>query len=175
VAHDVGGAVALRATLLHDVNFESLTLSDAATVSGWGAGGFFQTVHQHPEAFEALTDRASAALIDAKIRSGSHVGLRADALTSYTGQWAGTEGARAFYRQYTQGGEENTDELQDRLRLLDIPIHVVWGSEDAWLGVDYAHRLVTALPDHARFSIIEGAGHMVPEDRPGELLRLLSA
>lgn len=175
VAHDVGGAVALRATLLHGVAFESLTLIDAATVSGWGAGGFFQTVHQHPEVFEALPDWASAALIDAKIRSGSHVGLRAEALASYTGQWTGAEGTRAFYRQYAQGGEDNTDELQGRLRLLDIPIHVIWGADDAWLGVDYAQRLVTALPDHARFSIIDGAGHMVPEDRPGELLRLLSA
>src|SRR4029453_13116065 len=68
VAHDVGGAVALRATLLHDVNFESLTLIDAATVSGWGAGGFFQTVHQHPEAFEALPDWAGPPLLDARSR-----------------------------------------------------------------------------------------------------------
>lgn len=175
VAHDVGGAVALRATLLHGVVFESLTLIDAATVSGWGAGGFFQTIHNHSEAFEALPDWASAALIDAKIRSGSHLGLRAEALASYTGQWAGAEGARAFYRQYAQGGEENTDELQDRLRLIDIPIHVIWGAQDAWLGVDYAERLVAALPDHARLSVIDGAGHMVPEDQPGKLLGLLSA
>lgn len=175
VAHDVGGAVALRTTLLHDVAFESLTLIDAATVSGWGAGGFFQTIYQHPEAFAALPDWASAALIDVKIRSGSHTGLRADALAAYTGQWAGAEGARAFYQQYAQGGEDDTDELQDRLRLLDVPLHVIWGAEDAWLGLDYAERLVAALPDHVRFSVIEGAGHTVPEDRPGELLRLLGA
>lgn len=175
VAHDVGGAVALRATLLHDVTFESLTLIDAATVSGWGAGGFFQTIHQHPGVFASLPDWASAALIDAKIRSGSHLGLRAEALAAYTGQWAGVEGARAFYRQYAQGGEDDTDELQDRLRLLDIPLHVIWGEDDAWLDLDYARRLVTALPDHTRFSIIDGAGHMVPEDQPGELLRLLDA
>jgi pimeloyl-ACP methyl ester carboxylesterase len=175
VAHDVGGAVALRATLLHDIAFESLTLIDAATVSGWGAGGFFQTIHQRPEAFEALPDWASAALIDAKIRSGSYVGLRAEALASYTDQWAGDEGARAFYRQYAQGGEDNTDELQDRLRLLDMPLHVIWGTDDAWLGVDYAQRLVAVLPGHVRFSTIDGAGHMVPEDQPGQLLRLLGA
>jgi pimeloyl-ACP methyl ester carboxylesterase len=175
VAHDVGGAVALRTALLHDVAFGSLTLIDAATVSGWGAGGFFQTIHQHPAVFEALPDWASAALIDAKVRSGSHLGLRAEALASYTGQWAGTEGAQGFYRQYAQGGEGNTDELQDRLGLLDIPLHVIWGAKDAWLGLDYAQRLVAALPDHARFSVVEGAGHMVPEDQPGELLRLLGA
>lgn len=175
VAHDVGGAVALRTMLLHDVTFESLTLIDAATVSGWGAGGFFQTVRQHPEVFEALPDWANAALIDAKIRSGSHGGLSAEALASYTGQWSGAEGVRAFYRQYAQGGEDNTDELQDQLRLIDIPIHVIWGANDAWLDTDYAHRLVAALPDHVRFSTIRESGHMVPEDQPGELLRLLGA
>lgn len=175
VAHDVGGVVALRTTLLHNVPFASLTLIDAATVSGWGAGGFFQAIHEHPEVFEALPDWASAALIDAKIRSGSHTGLRPEALASYTDQWAGAEGARAFYQQYAQGGEDATHELQDRLRLLDIPLHVIWGADDAWLGLDYAERLVAALPDHARFSVVRGAGHTVPEDQPGELLRLLAA
>ncbi|ROR28859.1 pimeloyl-ACP methyl ester carboxylesterase [Curtobacterium sp. JUb34] len=175
VAHDVGGAVALRATLLHDVPFASLTLIDAATVNGWGSGGFFQTIHEHPEVFEALPEWASAALIDAKIRSGSHTGLRAEALASYTDQWAGAEGARAFYQQYAQGGEDATRDLQDRFGLLDIPLHVIWGEDDAWLGLDYAERLATALPDHARLSVVRGAGHAVPEDQPDELLRLLGA
>lgn len=175
VAHDVGGVVALRAHLLHGVNFRDLALINAATLSGWGTGGFFQAIHTHPEVFSALPDWASAALVESKIRSATQVGLRAGALAAYTNQWATPEGAQAFYRQYAQGGEEHTDEFQHLLPLLDLPLHVIWGAQDAWLPVSYASRLLDALPPSTRFSVVEGAGHLVPEDRPGELLRLLSA
>ncbi|MGM1018508.1 MAG: alpha/beta fold hydrolase [Actinomycetota bacterium] len=174
IAHDVGGVVALRAHLLHDVDFRSLKLIDAASVAGWGSGGFFQAVRTHPEAFSALPDWASAALIEAKIRSGSHEGLRGEALAMYTAQWASPEATLAFYRQYAQGGEEHTDDLQHLLPSMTIPLHIIWGARDEWLDLDYARRLVDTLPPSTRFSVIEGAGHMVPEDRPGELLRLLS-
>lgn len=173
VAHDVGGVVALRATLLHGVEFRALTLIDAACVSGWGNGGFFQKVHAHPDAFEQLPDWATDALIEAKIRSGSHVGLRPDALRFYLSQWCTPEGRQAFYRQYAQGGEEHTTDLQPLLASLSIPLHVIWGREDQWLDLLYAQRVVDALPAHARFSVVDGAGHMVQEDRPGELLGLL--
>lgn len=173
VAHDVGGAVALRATLLHDAQYSSLTLINAASVRGWGAGGFFQTIHAHPDVFSALPDWASAALIESKIRTGSHLGLRQDALDSYRAQWAGPTGVRAFYQQYAQGGEENTDELQDLLPTLRIPIETIWGAHDQWLDMDYARRLMRVLPEHARLTVIEDAGHMVPEDQPGALLRAL--
>ena len=174
VAHDVGGVVALRATLLHDVPFQSLTLVDAASMSGWSAGSFFQSVHAHPDVFSELPDWASDALIDAKIRSGSYMGLREEAHSTYVGQWATPEGRLAFYRQYAQGGEEHTAQLQDLFMSLTVPLHVIWGAEDRWLGLDYAHRLAKALPAHTRLSVIEGAGHMVPEDQPGALLGLLS-
>ncbi|WP_051299669.1 alpha/beta fold hydrolase [Arthrobacter castelli] len=174
VAHDVGGVVALRTTLLHEMTFRSLTLIDAASVTGWGSGGFFQAVHAHPGAFSELPDWASDALVDAKIRSGSHMGLRADARQAYVDQWATPEARLAFYRQYAQGGEEHTGELQDLLGSLTVPLHVIWGAQDRWLDLDYARRLVEALPRQTRFSVIEGAGHMVPEDQPGALLQLLS-
>jgi pimeloyl-ACP methyl ester carboxylesterase len=175
IAHDVGGVVALRAALIDGVDFSDLTLIDAASVTGWGTGGFFQTVRAHPNVFSQLPDWATDALIAAKIRSGSHVGLRPEVLRVYLDQWRTPEGRQAFYRQYAQGGEEHTDELQGQLSALRIPVHVIWGRNDQWLGLDYADRLVQELPAHARFTLIEGAGHTVPEDQPGALLRHLTA
>jgi pimeloyl-ACP methyl ester carboxylesterase len=173
IAHDVGGVVALRAALIEDIAFASLSLINAASVKGWGTGGFFQTIREHPEAFLKLPDWASDALIEAKIRSGSHPGLRPEALAVYLNNWRAPQGRRAFYRQYVQGGEEHTDDLQDRLASLAMPVQVLWGREDQWLSLDYGARLMRALPPHASFEIIDGAGHMVPEDRPGDLLRHL--
>jgi pimeloyl-ACP methyl ester carboxylesterase len=173
IAHDVGGVVALRATLLEKVAFSALTLINAASVKGWGTGGFFQTIRDHPEAFVKLPDWASDALIKGKIRSGSYPGLRPKALAVYLSHWCTPEGRRAFYRQYVQGGEDHTDDLQDGLAKLTMPVQVLWGREDQWLSLDYAERLMQALPPHATFAGIGGAGHMVPEDMPGDLLRHL--
>jgi pimeloyl-ACP methyl ester carboxylesterase len=175
IAHDVGGVVALRAALLGGVDFSDLTLIDAASVSGWGSGGFFQTVSENPQTFSQLPDWATDALIAAKIQSGSHLGLRPEVLRVYLDQWGTSQGRQAFYRQYAQGGEEHTDELQSRFSALSMPIHVIWGRNDQWLGLDYAHRLLRALPADTRFDVIDGAGHMVPEDRPGALLSYLAA
>ena len=173
VAHDVGGAVALRATLLHGVAFSALTLIDAASVSGWGAGGFFRSVHEHPDVFSGLPDWATDALVEAKVRSGSSAGLDPDALRAYLAPWRTAAGRHAFYRQYAQGGEVHTDPLQGLLGSATVPIDVIWGADDDWLDLAYARRLADALPGPTRLAVVPGAGHMVPEDQPAELLRLL--
>ncbi|MCW2287857.1 pimeloyl-ACP methyl ester carboxylesterase [Leucobacter luti] len=175
IAHDVGGVVALQVAVLGRVSFESLTLINAASVPGWGSAGFFQAVHQHPEAFELLPAWALDTLIEAKLRSGSHGGLRPRALDRYMTQWKRQHGRSAFIRQYAQGGEEHSASFQDGLAHLDFPLRVIWGAEDEWMNLDYARKLVQSLPAHTELSIIAGAGHAVPEDQPGALLAVLGA
>lgn len=53
VAHDYGGAVVLRAHLLHGLALRSLALIDAVALRPWGSP-FFQLVRQHSEVFSAL-------------------------------------------------------------------------------------------------------------------------
>lgn len=174
VAHDVGGAVALRATLLEGVTFRHMTLIDAASISGWGSGGFFQTIRENPEVFMQLPEWATEALIESKIRTASHPGLRPEALEAYLNGWRGGQGRNAFYRQYAQGGETHTEEFQDRLAAMPGPVRIIWGREDQWLPVQYAERLHATLPN-SELAIIDGAGHAVQEDAPGKLLSCLCA
>ena len=65
-----------RAALLAGVQFRQLELLDAVSVSGWGAGGFFQTIKDHAAVFQQLPGWATAALIESKIRTASHLELR---------------------------------------------------------------------------------------------------
>lgn len=175
VGHDIGGAVALRATLIEGVmTYRHLTLIDAASVSGWGSGGFFQTIRENPEGFMQLPDWATAALIESKLRTGSHPGLRPEAMATYLDHWSGTESRNAFYRQYAQGGEQHTNDFQDRFASIRIPVRIVWGRQDQWLPIEYAQRLHAVLP-HAELIEIDGAGHAVPEDAPGALIACLNA
>jgi pimeloyl-ACP methyl ester carboxylesterase len=174
IAHDVGGVVALRTTLLDEVAFRDLTLIDAVSISGWGRGGFFQTIRENPDVFMQLPDWATDALIESKIRTASYPGLRPEALKVYLEAWRGPQGRRAFYRQYAQCGEQHSDEFQERLAMLSMPVRILWGREDSFLPVEYAQRLHALLP-HADFTIINEAGHLVPEDAPGTLLSHLAA
>ncbi|HYL03820.1 MAG TPA: alpha/beta fold hydrolase, partial [Steroidobacteraceae bacterium] len=53
VAHDFGGATALRAHLLNACEFRTLTLIDPVAIAPWGSP-FVRHVRQHEEAFRGL-------------------------------------------------------------------------------------------------------------------------
>jgi pimeloyl-ACP methyl ester carboxylesterase len=51
---------------------------------------------------------------------------------------------------------------------LEIPTFIVWGREDVFQPIHYGARLAAAMP-HARFEVVEHAGHFLPEDHPEAL------
>ena len=59
-----------------------------------------------------------------------------------------------------------------RLGTLRVPTLVVFGSRDRFVGARAARRLVASLPA-ARFEVVEGAGHVAPEEAPDEVNRLM--
>ncbi|WP_338888741.1 alpha/beta hydrolase [Rhodococcus sovatensis] len=174
VAHDVGGAVALRATLLGGRDFRDLTLVNAVSVDSWSSGGFFSAVKNNTAAFSALPEYAHRALVSSKISDGSYVGLSAGVLDTFVDPWTGSAGQGAFYRQYEHADETDTDEFQERLGDLTAPTTILWGRHDRWLDADYALRVRDRLP-HTDFHWIEDSGHMVQHDAPALLLAHLLA
>ena len=65
-------------------------------------------------------------------------------------------------------------DLVARFPTIELPTLVVWGSEDPVLPIADAHRLRQALPD-CELAVIEGCGHVPPEEAPGETARLIAA
>jgi pimeloyl-ACP methyl ester carboxylesterase len=59
--------------------------------------------------------------------------------------------------------------LSRRLRRVSAPTLVVFGEQDALVPARYADDFVRLLPDAAKV-IVPGAGHMVPIERPDEVL-----
>lgn len=53
-------------------------------------------------------------------------------------------------------------------RLSGVPVRILAGGADRLTPVGHSHRIARALP-HARLSILPGAGHMIPLERPEEL------
>ncbi|MFD5214444.1 alpha/beta fold hydrolase [Microbacterium sp. NPDC058345] len=171
IAHDFGGAVALRARLRHGAEYASLTLVDVVALSPWGSP-FFTLVKEHADVFLQLPSSVHRGAIEAYIRGASHHDLRPDDLALLVAPWLGEEGQSAFYRQIAQADERFTDEIEPDYGTIDEPVHIVWGAQDSWIPVDRAHRLHAAIP-HSTLTVIEGAGHLIQLDAPAELAAAL--
>ncbi len=171
IAHDIGGAVALRARLRHDRQFASLALVDAVALAPWGSD-FFRLVRDNPAVFASLPGPIHAGLVRAYVRGASHVGLSPAHLELVTSPWLDAAGQAAFYRQIAQADQAHTDEIEPAYPNLDLPLLVVWGVEDSWIPVDRAHRLAELVPG-AQLRLIEGAGHLIQFDQPEQLALVL--
>ncbi|WP_405430122.1 alpha/beta fold hydrolase [Streptomyces anulatus] len=172
IAHDIGGAVALRAMLLHGARYADLTLVDAVACGEWGTG-FFRLVRENAHLFEQLPDYAHKALVESHLRHATHTGYRPDVLSAHVEPWRGERGRAAYYRQYRQAEQAATDEFQHLLGDVPVPTRIIWGREDRFLPAPFAEQLHALIP-HSELHWIEGAGHTVQEDAPAQLLALLT-
>jgi pimeloyl-ACP methyl ester carboxylesterase len=173
VAHDFGGAVSLRAHLLHGVRYRALALVDPVALAPWGSP-FFRLVGEHSEVFEQLPPTLHHALVREYVSSASSPGLHPAVLDRLVRPWLGDLGQAAFYRQIAQADQLYTDEVQDRYGEIGIPTLVCWGQDDTWIPVAKGRELAARIPG-ARLEPIAGAGHLVQEDAPAELTAALIA
>jgi pimeloyl-ACP methyl ester carboxylesterase len=171
VAHDYGGAVALRAHLLHDLDVASLALVDVVALAPWGSE-FFRLVRDHASVFTALPPTMHGALLRAYVGGASHVGLTESQTDMLVAPWSDPVGQAAFYRQIAQADQEYTDEVEPLYGSIDVPVQVVWGAQDSWIPVDRAHRLAELIPG-ARLDVVDGAGHLIQLDAPVALTAIL--
>jgi len=162
IAHDFGGAVSLRAHLLHGTAFASLMLVDVVAVPPTGSP-FFKFVQRHQDVMPELPAYIHAAILPAYIQGASHRGLREDDVRELMAPWTSEEGQAAFYRQIAQTDERYLEEIASRLGELDIPVRIVWGAQDDWIAPDVARRLRDLIPG-STLRLVEGAGHLVQYD-----------
>jgi pimeloyl-ACP methyl ester carboxylesterase len=173
VAHDFGGAVALRAHLLHGKAYASLALVDVVALRPWGSE-FFRLVGEYPQVFARLPRAVHEGALRAYISGASHRGLTPSALDALVAPWTDDEGQAAFYRQIEQADEAYTDEIEPLYPTIDVPTLVVWGRDDVWIPVDRAHRLSGLIPG-ARLHLVEDAGHLIQLDQPEALTGVLTS
>jgi pimeloyl-ACP methyl ester carboxylesterase len=172
VAHDIGGATALRAHLLHGAAYERLALVDVVAQAPWGSD-FYRLVRDNPEVFAQLPGALHEGLLGPYVSSASHRGLSPDTVAAYAAPWLGEAGQAAFYRQIAQGDVRHTDEVEPRYGDLALPVLVCWGDEDTWLPPEKGVSLASTIPG-ARLQPIRGSGHLVQEDAPAQLTAALT-
>lgn len=168
VAHDFGGATALRAHLLNNRNYRSLTLIDPVAVAPWGSP-FVRHIRKHEEAFAGLPPYIHAAILPAYIAGAAHRPLSTEDMRLYVEPWEGEVGQPAFYRQIAQMDQRYTDEVEPRYSEIRCPVSILWGQADAWIPVERGRILADRIPQ-ARFRVVPNAGHLMQDDAPEAII-----
>jgi pimeloyl-ACP methyl ester carboxylesterase len=171
VAHDFGGAVSLRAHLVHGAPYASLMLVDVVAIPPTGSP-FFRFVQDHPDLLGQLPAYIHTALVRTYIQGASRRRLPDEALDALVEPWTGEEGQPAFYRQIAHYDQRYLEENEQRLAEIDIPVRLLWGTDDAWIPTEIAEKLVAAIPG-ATLGLIDGASHLVHYDAPVPLMNEL--
>jgi len=173
IAHDIGGAAALRAHLLHHRPMASLALIDVVALAPWGSP-FYRLVGEHEAVFRQLPAAIHEGVVRSYVGTAQARPLERAVEDALVSPWLAPAGQAAFYRQIAQGDQRDTDEIEPRYGRITAPTLVVWGAADPWVPVERGRELARRIPG-ARLEILEDAGHLVQEDEPDELTRLLAA
>lgn len=168
VAHDFGGATALRAHLLDGRDYRTLTLVDPVAIGRHGSP-FATTARQHADAFAELPAYIHQAVLRAYVDNAAHRTLTDEEVARYVAPWSGNEGQAAFYRQVAQQHDRYTDEFAAQLGDVRCPVSILWGEQDRWIPVERAQQLAAAIPG-ARYAVVPEAGHLLQEDAPEAVL-----
>ena len=180
VANDSGGAMAQIFAVGHPERLRSLTLTNC-------------DVHDNypPAALKATRDAAAAGVFSSRWRELSsdlgpfragfaaayeHVDQISDeTLKVYIGPLLSSQDrARNLERWLTASGDNSqTTGIEPQLRRLETPTLIVWGDDDIFFPVRWAHWLKDASPGARQLIKVPGARLFFPEERPEVLVEAL--
>ncbi len=166
-AHDFGGAISLRAQLLHDARYDRTLLMNIVMMRPWGSD-FFEHVGRHIEAFLGLPPHIHAAVVKAYISGALVKPLDDKDRAALEAPWLDPEGQHAFYRQFAQADEALTAEIENNLNAISRPVQVIWGADDPWIPLDRGMALADAIG--CEILPIQGLGHLPQLEDPTAVL-----
>ncbi|MFT6076658.1 MAG: pimeloyl-ACP methyl ester carboxylesterase [Yoonia sp.] len=76
--------------------------------------------------------------------------------------------------EWFKGYPEGCKDIDPHLATLDLPIHILWGEQDAFLKADNAEQLHARLPKSA-LTIFKNCGHFFYQDKSAEFTELLQS
>ena len=173
VGNDSGGGIAQIFAANHPERVRSLTLTDCDAHDNWPPAAF--------EPFLAMAAAGGLAGALAAMVGDKRIYRAADALgPAYEHPEAVSDETIDIYLQPFLRSEQRTRDLQRflaafdcshtlaieaRLRTLQAPTLVAWGTDDIYFDVRWSHWLAQAIPGVRRRVELEGARLFFPEER----------
>ena len=177
IAHDIGGGVAQRFGIQSPERVKSLTMIDVVSYDSWPSK---RTHEQMQAGLEKLIGAPDAehrehfrewfySTVQNKER------LAETSMETFLDFICGPVGQVSFFQhQVMHYDPKHTDEVAPRYAELgNNPVQLIWGADDAWQVVAWAHKLHEAIPG-SELHVLEDCGHFSMEDQPEKISELLA-
>jgi len=183
VANDSGGGISQIFAALYPERVRTLTLTDCDTHDNWPPEAFKPFLAMAAKG--GLRDTLEAMLADKNVyRSPQALGpayehperLSDESIEAYLRPLLRTEQRlRELERFLAAFDNKHTVAIAGRLRALQAPTLIVWGTDDVYFDVKWSHWLAETIPGTRRRVEFEGARIFFPEERSEEFNRELRA
>jgi pimeloyl-ACP methyl ester carboxylesterase len=185
VAHDHGAATAQLIAAGNPARIRRLVLTNAEAYDNWPSRDelpFIRATQLPAIGRLVMWAWARPALLRYALRSGRAVHdpavLTPDLLRGYIAANLADRHRRAKTRRFLAGqldpaNNRATTEAAAGLRAFDHPTLIVWGRDDPHFGPEWAQRLCDDIPGAARVELLPDTGHLLMEEHPDELARLV--
>ncbi len=170
VAHDFGGATALRSHLLNGKDYRSLTLIDPVALTPGVRRSC--SMSDSTKALSVLPDYIQRAIVATYIRGAISETSRMTNSHPTCNRGLGDPGQAAFYRRIAQMDERYTREAEGLYPTIRCPVQILWGKDDQWIPIERGRALQQIIPG-AQFHAVANAGHLVQEDAPEAIIAAL--
>ena len=183
VGNDSGGGIAQIFAATHPERIRSLTLTDCDAHDNWPPDAFKPFLAM--AAAGGLRGTLEAMLADKSIyRSEQALGpayqhperVSDDSIETYLRPLIRTEQrTRDLQRFLAAFDNRHTTAVEDRLKALDAPTLIVWGTDDVYFDVKWSQWLADNIPGTRRRIELQNARVFFPEERCTEFNRELRA
>ena len=169
VVHDWGGLIGLRWACEAPGAVEALVISSTGFFPDGKWSGMAQALRA-PGTGEQVIDALDRNGFGGLLRSLSP-SMSDDAIEEYWKAYADPVRRRGQLELYRSGDFEQLARYD--LASLEVPVLLVWGEADDFAPLAGAHRFQRELPD-TELVVVEGGGHFVWEDAPGQCAAALT-
>lgn len=170
VAPDVGMPVALHYVLHRDHAAKSIMIGAGPSVQPSNDGSLVRKMIGSAFWRFVFTMTGAPAFIAGANQLGYlHYRPSAAEVSDYVASYAGRIGP---VTQWFQGYPEGCKDIDPNLSALNLPVHVFWGEQDAFLTANNAERLHARLPKSA-LTIFKNCGHFCYQDKSTEFTEVV--
>ena len=182
VANDSGSGIAQLFAAYHPDRLRSLTLTNGDTHDNWPPEPFKPTLAAAAGGQLAPTVKTMLADIEFARSAGFGTAyahperLSPQTVATYLAPIvASPESIHDFERFLATFDCASTVAIHDRLRRLQVPTLIVWGTDDPFFDVKWAYWLRDTIPGTRRVIEVPGGRLFFPEEEPGLLADALRA